>query len=303
VAMHEDELALSDDVVRGLIARQFPQWAGLAVRRVESGGTVNAIFRIGDGLAARFLLRARDPGVAAALLERETESSRRFAECSPFPAPRPVAIGEPGDGYPLPWSVQTWLPGSVAAVDIDGSVGLAGDLARLVRALRGADTGGRRFQGARRGGHLPDHDAWMEECFEKSGDLLDVPRLRRLWDYFRGLPRVSADVMSHGDLQPLNVVVAGGRLAGVLDTGDFAPADPALDAMAGWYFFGDGAREVFRGELGCDDLEWERSKAWCFQQALGAIWYYVDTNPAMHRMARLALGRVVANTELVRRPV
>jgi aminoglycoside phosphotransferase (APT) family kinase protein len=272
------------------------------VRRVPSSGTVNAIFRIGDGLAARFLLRARDCDVAAALLARESAASRRFAEVSPFPAPQPVAIGAPGEGYPLPWLVQTWQPGSVAAVDIDGSVGLAGDLARLIRALRGADTGGRRFQGTRRGGHLPDHDAWVEECFEKSGGLLDVPRLRELWSHFRALPRASADVMSHGDLQPLNVLVAGGRLVGVLDTGDFGPADPALDAMAGWYFFGDAARAVFRDELGCDDLEWERSKAWCFEQALGAIWYYVDTNPAMHQMGRLALGRVVANTDPASRP-
>jgi aminoglycoside phosphotransferase (APT) family kinase protein len=31
-----------------------------------------------------------------------------------FRTPGPIAIGEPGAGYPLPWSVQTWLPGTVA---------------------------------------------------------------------------------------------------------------------------------------------------------------------------------------------
>ena len=168
----------------------------------------------------------------------------------------------------------------------------------MISALRTADTGGRRFQGSGRGGNLPDHDEWVEECLGKSTELLDVPVLRRLWSHFRELPRTSADVMSHGDLQPLNVLVAGGRLTGVLDTGDFAPADPALDAMAGWYFFGADSRAVFRDELGCDDLEWERSKAWSFEQALGVIWYYVDTNPAMYQMGRRALARVVADTSI-----
>ncbi|MET7950273.1 aminoglycoside phosphotransferase family protein [Micromonospora sp. NPDC005324] len=298
MAMHDDEIAISDDSVRELIASQFPQWETAPVRRVESNGTVNAIFRIGDDVAARFLLRSRDVSVAAELLEREAEAARRFAEHSPFPAPLPIAIGAPGKNYPLPWSVQSWVPGSIAPVDIDGSVGLARDLASLISALRAADTEGRRFQGDNRGGELPDHDEWVEECFEKSQGLLDVPMLRRLWSHFRELPHTSADVMSHGDLQPLNVLVADGRLVGVLDTGDFAPADPALDAMCGWYFFDDASRAVFRDELGCDDLEWERSKAWSFEQALGAIWYYVETNPVMYDMGRLVLDRVVANTKV-----
>ncbi|MEU1587927.1 aminoglycoside phosphotransferase family protein [Micromonospora sp. NPDC005710] len=298
MAMHDDEIAITDDVVRELIGSQFPQWKTAPVQRVESSGTVNAIFRIGDDVAARFALRPRDVSVAAELLEREAEASRRFAEHSPFPSPQPIAIGHPGKGYPLPWSVQSWVPGSIAPVDIDGSVQLAHDLAHLISALRATDTEGRRFQGDGRGGDLPDHDEWVEECFDKSEGLLDVPTLRRLWSHFRELPHTSADVMSHGDLQPLNVLVADGRLVGVLDTGDFTPADPALDAMSGWYFFDEESRAVLRDELGCDDLEWERTKAWSFQQALGAIWYYVDTNPVMYRMGRLVLDRVVANTKV-----
>ena len=298
MAMHDDEIDIHEDVVRELIADQFPEWAGAPVRRVESDGTVNAIFRIGEEVAGRFPLRRKTVDAPRPILEREAEASRRFAERSPFPAPRPIAIGEPGEGYPLPWAVQTWLPGRVAAPDFEGSAGFAHDLASLVSALRATDTQGRRFQGDKRGGDIRDHDEWVEECFEKSVDLLDVPYLRRLWDHFRGLPRTSADVMSHGDLQPLNVLVTDGRLAGVLDTGDFAPADPALDAMAGWYLLGDDSRAIFREELTCDDLEWERSKAWSFEQCLGAIWYYVDTNPVMYRMGRLVLDRITANTKI-----
>jgi aminoglycoside phosphotransferase (APT) family kinase protein len=177
-------------------------------------------------------------------------------------------------------------------------VGLARDLARLIGALRSADTEGHRFEGDKRGGDLRAHDEWVEECFDKSEDLLDVPLLRRLWAHFRDLPCTTADVMSYGDLTPYNILVADGRLAGVLDTGDFAPADPALDLIAGWHLLGDDSRAVFRAELGCDDLEWERSKAWAFEQCLGAIWYYIDTNKPMYDMGRATLERIVANTTI-----
>jgi len=294
--MHADQIELGDDTVRRLVADQFPAWAGLDVRRVPSHGTVNAIFRIGDELTARLPLRAGPAAQERTRLQHEAEASRRFATAAPFPAPTPVALGEPGAGYPSPWSVQTWVPGTIAKPDVEQPEGFARDLAALIRALRAADTGGRTFEGSRRGGDLRAHERWVQECFDRSGDLLDVPRLRRAWAAFRDLPPGAADVMSHGDLQPLNVVVAEGRLAGVLDTGDFAPADPALDAMAAWYFLGDDTRSVFRTELGADDREWERSKAWAFVQCLGAIWYYVDSNPAMYRMCRAALDRVMANT-------
>ncbi|WP_439657554.1 aminoglycoside phosphotransferase family protein [Lentzea sp. HUAS TT2] len=296
--MHDDGIDVREDVVRAMIADQFPAWASEPVQRIASDGTVNTIFRIGDEAAARFLIRRRTVDAAREVLKREAEASQRFADQSTVPAPRPIAIGEPAEGYPLPWAVQTWIPGTIAPIEFEGSADFSHDLAGLITALRATDTRGKVFEGHNRGGDIRDHDEWVEECFKNSEDLLDVPHLRRLWAHFRDLPRTSADVMSHGDLQPLNVLVSDGRLAGVLDTGGFAPADPALDTMSAWYLLGDDSRAIFRELLNCDDLEWERSKAWSFQQCLGAIWYYVDSNPVMYRMGRLALDRIVANTRI-----
>ncbi|GAA3011359.1 hypothetical protein GCM10020229_23590 [Kitasatospora albolonga] len=133
----------------------------------------------------------------------------------------------------------------------------------------------------------------MALCFEESEGLLDVPRLRGMWSRLRELPREGADVMSHGDLTPGNVLVADGRLAGVLDTGGFAPADPALDLVGAWHLLERGPRQVLRTALGCDDLEWERGRAWAFQQAMGLVWYYVESNPAMSAMGRRTLDRLL----------
>src|SRR5206468_4281098 len=104
-----------------------------------------------------------------AVLEREAEASAELVRVSPFPTPEPVALGEPGAGYPMPWSVQTWLPGTVASdADPSGSDAFAQDLATLIATLRMAETRGRRFSGGGRGGVLTHHDEWMEECFEES---------------------------------------------------------------------------------------------------------------------------------------
>jgi aminoglycoside phosphotransferase (APT) family kinase protein len=294
--MHPNQLTVTADTVRGLVAQQFPQWRGLPVRAVRSQGTVNALFRLGEELLARFPLEPGDVDSTQRWLEAEAQAARELLGRTRFPTPAPVAIGAPGTGYPLPWSVLTWLGGTVATDRDPGeSIAFASDLAEFIAGVRTIGTGGRTFSGKGRGGELPTHDAWMRTCFERSEQLLDVPRLRRIWAALRVLPRTGADVMTHGDLIPGNVLVAGGRLAGVIDVGGLSPADPALDLVSGWHLLEAGPRQVLRDDLGCDDFEWERGKAWAFQQAMGLVWYYVDSNPVMSLMGRRTLQRIMAD--------
>ncbi|MFQ6199571.1 aminoglycoside phosphotransferase family protein [Streptomyces sp. NPDC000405] len=298
MTMHDDQVDVTTGTVAALIGEQFPQWSGKAIRPLPSTGTVNAVFRIGNDLSARFPLRPADADQALAVLEQEAQASAELAQVSRFPAPEPVALGKPGAGYPMPWSVQTWLPGTVASdADPGGSDAFAEDLAAFIAALREAGTRGRLFSGEGRGGALPHHDDWMAKCFEESKGLLDVDRLRQMWSHFRELPRTGADVMSHGDLIPGNVLVAGDRLSGVLDTGGFGPADPALDLVSAWHLLLPGPRDVLRQTLDCDDLEWERGKAWAFQQAMGVVWYYAESNPAMSTMGRRTLERILESMQ------
>ncbi len=297
VAMHADQV---EDVglptVRALVEQQFAQWRDLTITKIDSSGTLNAIFRIGDELAARFPLLGKDVTEARSMLVAEAAAARELASVAPLPTPEPVAIGEPGFGYPLPWSVQTWLDGvDATVVDPAGSAAFVDDLAAFIAALRGADTRGRRFTGSGRGGHLPDHDDWVELCLGNSEGLLDVRRLRALWTELRTLPEVDADVMCHGDLTSPNVLVRDGRLIGVLDPGGFGPADPALDLVSAWHLLDNSGRQVLRVALGCSDIQWLRGKAWALQQASGLPWYYADSNPSMAAWGRRTLDRILAD--------
>lgn len=301
VKMHANQLTVSIQMVRQLVDEQFPEWRSLPIQSIASQGTVNAIFRIGDQLAARFPLEPRDVQSTRRWLESEAEAARQLLGRTQFPTPEPVALGEPGPGYPLPWSVQTWLPGVSASDEDPGeSVAFAHNLAEFINDVRGIDTRGRMFSGNGRGGELPAHDAWMETCFRRSEQLLDVARLRRMWAVMRCLQRgAGGDVMTHGDLIPGNVLVSNGRLAGILDVGGLGPADPALDLVSAWHLLEAGPRMALREDLGCNHIEWERGKAWAFEQAMGAVWYYVKSNPAMSRMGRRTLERIMADPPAV----
>jgi aminoglycoside phosphotransferase (APT) family kinase protein len=297
--MHHDELGITAATVQLLIRQQFPQWRHEVVEKIETDGTVNAIFRIGTARTARFPLRDSDPGMVATELRREASAMLELLAACPFPAPIPIAVGRPGHHYPLPWSVQSWLPGEIATPrGCARAEGFAKDVADLVGALRSAPTRGRRFAGSGRGGHLPDSDRWMEKCFRESGNLLDVPPLRAWWARFRALPSPQTDVMTHGDLIPANLLVRDGRLSGVLDTGGFSPADPALDLVAAWHLFDVDARSAFRDLLGVGLTEWQRGAAWAFQQAMGLVWYYHSSNPGMAQLGRSTLTRIVNDAQL-----
>jgi aminoglycoside phosphotransferase (APT) family kinase protein len=297
--MHDDELHVDAEIVRDLLADQFPAWRSEPVVAVTGAGTVNAIFRIGRHHSARLPLQGADPGEVLNGLRAEAAALTELAASTRLPSPAPVAIGAPGAGYPLPWAIQTWLDGETATANgLAASVPLAQDLAELIGSLRRADTRGRRFAGRGRGGDLRHHDDWMALCFRESEGLLPVPRLREAWEALRDLPPGRPDVMTHGDLIPPNLLVRDGRLAGVLDGGGFGPADPSLDLVAAWHLLDPRPRRALREALAADDLEWRRGAAWAFLQSMGLVWYYRRSNPVMSALGRSTLMRVLDDPEL-----
>jgi aminoglycoside phosphotransferase (APT) family kinase protein len=288
--MHEGQLDVTVALVEGLVQEQFPEWSGLRVRAVPSHGTVNALFRIGDHLVARLPILPGEPTALQQELKDEAAAARRLCAMSPYPTPEPVAIGAPAPGYPQPWAVQTWIDGTIAYdADVAGSTGFAEDLARFVLALRAAPTEGRVFTGSWRGGVLTSQDEYVIDGLERSRGMIDIDALARLWADLRTTPRTEPDAWTHRDLMPGNLLVKDGRLAGVIDVGTFTVSDPAMDLQPAWNLLDPTARAAFRAALGSDDDEWRRGMGWSFAQAIGCLWYYVETNPVMSRTAHHTL--------------
>ena len=291
--MHDDQVDVSADVVTELVATQFPQWVHLPVREVMSHGTVNALFRLGTDLVLRFPLCPT--ATTRAELMTEKDHIRRIAPRVTVEVPTPVAMGEPGAGYPGPWSVYRWIDGVTAdAHDIGNSDVFAADLAAFVRSVSGIDTGGRRWDGTGRGGPLAEADAEVRLALKESRALVDVDAITRIWTSCRDVPSgPSPDGWIHADLMPGNLIVRDERLAAVIDFGAVGIGDPAVDLLPAWTVLTRRTREQFRLALGPDDAQWARGMGWALVQAIMALPYYVDTNPMMAAIARRTLASIV----------
>ncbi|MEO9221141.1 MAG: phosphotransferase, partial [Mycobacteriaceae bacterium] len=144
--MHEHEVPISHEQVAAHVAGELPELAGLEIVAIDGGGTVNAIYRIGSFVTARFPLRYQNPDRMLVRLRKEKSAAAEFVLACPIPAPKPLHIGSPGHGYPLPWATQSWLPGATATpTSCDRAVLLASDLTDVLSHLRGWPTGGRLF--------------------------------------------------------------------------------------------------------------------------------------------------------------
>src|ERR1700735_637207 len=129
-----------------LLAAQFRHWADLSIERVRSGGTDNAIYRVGDDMCVR-LPRVES---ATAQVDKEHQWLSRLAPHLPLAIPVPLATGMPAEGYPWHWSVCRWLPGENAILERFADLHQAATaLAKFVAALQRIDTTG----GPRPGAH------------------------------------------------------------------------------------------------------------------------------------------------------
>ncbi|WP_414472378.1 hypothetical protein [Microvirga sp. M2] len=90
--MHDDQVHMDADVIRRMIIDQFPECRHERIEKLGATGTVNAIFRIGSGLAARFPLRTMKPLECADMLRREAAAMTELARHSPIATPRPLGL-------------------------------------------------------------------------------------------------------------------------------------------------------------------------------------------------------------------
>ena len=164
-------------LARRLVDSQFPQWSDLPIAAVELDGWDNRTFRLGSELTVR--LPSGD--WYARQVAKEQRWLPVLAPRLPLPIPTPVALGEPGCGFPYPWSVYRWLEGEVASqARIDDLDGFATALARFLVALGHVDATGGPGPGRHnwfRGGPLATYEGEALEAIDALGG--EVPRRRR----------------------------------------------------------------------------------------------------------------------------
>ncbi|GIM94760.1 aminoglycoside phosphotransferase family protein [Paractinoplanes toevensis] len=276
-------------LVRTLVDAQFPQWAGLPLRRIEQAGSDHVIHRLGNELAVRL---PRHEG-AIGQAEKEYDWLPRLAPHLPLAIPVPVAVGRPAEGYPWPWAVSRWLPGETVTVarfgeSTETALQLAGFLTALQNIPASSDLSAASDL-------LAARDASTRAAIAEVASVFDAAALTRVWEAALSAPPWGRPpVWFHGDFHTGNLLAEGGRVSTVIDFGGLGAGDPAKDMMMAFTLLGPAPRATFREALAVDDATWARGRGWALAGGLNAYVSYAAIDARVAAQTTRQITQAVA---------
>jgi aminoglycoside phosphotransferase (APT) family kinase protein len=259
---------IDDALVSRLIAAQFPQWSELPIRPVSPSGWDNRTFRLGD----RMVVRLPSDEEYAAQVAKAQRWLPYLAVSLPLAIPIPLALGQPGAGYPWNWSVYRWLEGETASSSsIADRIDFASSLGRFLNVLQRIDATGGPAPGPHnfhRGGAPAIYDRQTRQAIAALKGKIDGDAAIAVWEAALASMWQGPPVWVHGDVAATNTLVQAGRLSAVIDFGQLGVGDPACDLVIAWTFFEGQSRQAFRDALPLDAETWARARGWALWKAL-----------------------------------
>lgn len=291
MSLHDDEFHIDDEMVAKIIATQMPQWAELRLQRLDTAGTVNVIYRLGDDK----LVRLPRLAVYSQGPLRESQWLPKLAPVLPLQIPEYLALGVPTPEYPSAWSVLRWIQGENATpavlLDLNRAAELLG---RFVVALRAVDTQAAPA-GSNRGHGLAGVDADVRRSLPQLPNDIDRLAVTEVWESCLAAPVWDGvPTWFHGDLHAGNLLARDGELVAVIDFEGSSVGDPASDLIAAWWLFEESDRDTFLDTVNPDGASIRRGMGWALSMCILAIPYYHNTNPGFADMARRALDQILS---------
>jgi aminoglycoside phosphotransferase (APT) family kinase protein len=295
-----DRTDITPELVTRLLAEQFPRWADLPIRRVDADGIDNTTFRLGDTMSVRM--------PTGEWYSKQVEKEQRWlpvlAPRLPQPIPVPLARGEPGCGYPWPWSVYRWLDGvPLITSSVADLAPLAADVADFLAALYAVDPAGGPGPGEHnfyRGGPLTVYDAETMAALNALSGHIDRAAAADVWATALSATWHGAPVWFHGDIAPGNLLVSRGRLSAVIDFGTSGVGDPSCDTVLAWTTLSGDSRRAFARRLPADDATWARGRGWAIWKAMIMLVRALDSDPADAEECKRVIAEVIADHQQAR---
>ncbi len=293
------DIQISHDLIDSLLKEFVPSLAGEPIEFVAAGWD-NEVHRVGANHAVR--LPRRKEG--APLLEYEQRWLPELKDGLSLEIPAPMHAGRPAFGFPWHWSVVPWIEGvPLAHAPAVATETLIDQLTGFLRELHkpaAPDAPINPYRGvplSERFEAVATRIAGLDTIFAEIG--VETAPVAQLWEELAGTPAWGdAPVWLHGDFHPMNILVRGGRLAGVIDFGDITSGDPANDLMIAWMVIDNGDdRNTFRQRSAVngrsiDVHTWKRARAWALSHATAILESSAD-DPSMRRMATTSLRNVL----------
>ena len=288
---------ITADLVRRLVRSQFPRWGDLPVVPVAADGWDNRTYRLGEDKSVRLPTAA---GYVPAVL-KEDRWLPQLASGLPVAVPTVLGVGEPGEGYPFPWSVREWLPGQTASTArVEDLSGFAVSVAEFLGSLQRCDVVGGPAAGEHsfyRGASPAHYDEETRRCLAAADGHIDTGRAAAVWQAALAAEWTGEPVWFHGDVAAGNLLVEGGQLAAVIDFGTCGVGDPACDLVIAWTLLGGTSREAFREAAGQDEGTWARARGWALWKALLGLTGHLDSDRDRVAAEARLIGDVLADHE------
>ncbi len=263
---------ITTDLVKSLISKQFPIWQDLLIEPVVVQGWDNRTFRLGNHL----LVRMPSAVEYAPKIIKKQKWLPKLSSLLPFAIPKPIAMGNPDENFPYPWSVYNWLEGnSAASLHVFDADNIASSLAQFVTALNNIDTsdGSSNELIAEPGDFayidgLKFYDAEMRQAIDLLKDQIDANVATKIWDQALATTWQSTPVLVHGDISAGNILIKEEQLSSVIDFGGLSIGDPACDLVIAWKFFRGKGRKIFRESLSFNNDTWHRARGWALWKSM-----------------------------------
>jgi len=297
-----DEIDVTGDVARLLIAQQFPQFMKRDITFLDRGMD-NAVFLAGD-VVFRFPVRR----VASQILETEIAVTPRISSQLDVPISAPCYVGTPSGTYPFTFAGFPFVTGGAAsdvALTEQQRAALERPLARFLRSLHALDGRALGIEDALppdRIGRLDHRRRYplVAARLEHLSDHIDANDADTLMRYLeRTAPEdcEGARCIVHGDLYARHILVdSKGNISGVIDWGDVHFGNPAIDLAAAFYVLPSSQIREFYVSYGLAD---ERTQQLALYRALyhgvlvadlGMLWEREDVRDCGLRAIQTALG-------------
>lgn len=255
-------------LVSDLISEQFPKWARLPIRPVESGGWDNRTFHLGEEMSVRLPSAER----YASQVQKEQKWLPKLAPHLSIPIQEVLAIGQPSKNYPWNWSVCRWIEGENAStLGIDDLEQFAAQIAQFLNELYKIDAADGPLAGVHnfyRGSPPSVYDTETRAALSQLRDFIDVDAVTGVWEKAISSKWLHKPVWVHGDFSAGNILVKDGQLAAVIDFGSSGVGDPACDLAIAWTFLTKRSRQIFRSHMELDSDTWARARGWAIWKAL-----------------------------------
>jgi len=270
--------------VRELIASQFPQWADLLIKPVESSGWDNRTFHLGDHMTVRLPSSVE----YASQVKKEHHWLPKLAPHLPLAIPQPIAMGKPTAEYPWHWSIYQWLEGETATIERVANLNeFAESLANFLKTLQQCDTTDAPIAGPDnfyRGGPLSIYDIDTRKAIAQIDDAELADTLMAIWEKALASTWQNNLVWIHGDIAIGNLLITNGKLSAVIDFGQLAIGDPACDLAIHWTLLSGESRKIFRQVLNLDSDTWDRGCGWVLWKTLCAPMAGTDCDKILNEL-------------------